>query len=676
MVIFEERPGSLMSGIGDAQERLDAARDYFLSPEALEESPSDLKIRLAFAGHKITICSQSDLQDFDVRAFSPTLDASVSLESPLDKFLRDLICQRLLEVADPGLAAALSSSSSTTSFAIRKGFQHYPLGVLYEAAELLCKGLEEDAGCSAILVALPSSFPYTKLDGENVKLEGLKQYLLGEAQYFANDMSEQALRKLELAVSMEPENAMFVHRLASCESRLGRNKSAMRRLAEQQRLTPTCGMLYWRLGKILIHNYGRYENVLVTLHGGQQRHGLGKTRAWGRLLRMARKSIVHLFGARALSSDNAAVLTLTQGVLHMVLLKLTFWDALRVAQVCLSWSIFGRADSLWRRYLKLHFPEETYDATEHKKAFPGVVDRFRFLVRSFSHVMEVQTPAWTRRNEGNGGSRVEPKFRVFQPPHRDDADVIWRAFISYLRKIGIDATDYPLGEFQGTYFSLPGLVLGDFLLSPCMRNGLVVNLLPREGLFSFCQRCSHHFEDMSPEQCTVKLHTGQLRRYDSLSKKEVAVYLDSERVFLNKMKGSPQEMFWTCCKSSCQRPGCTTAKHSSPASFESHRAAIYSIENSFHPVLECSAPTELNKLPSNGSLLDWRKLPFETEFADLMFDVKLSDGSTIDRSTFRTMIHARGVEHAYQLFDRGGVYDIANYDFYLCHTDDYYKFRI
>ena len=659
-----------MSGIGDAQERLDAARDYFLSPEALEESPSDLKIRLAFAGHKITICSQSDLQDFDVRAFSPTLDASVSLESPLDKFLRDLICQRLLEVADPGLAAALSSSSSTTSFAIRKGFQHYPLGVLYEAAELLCKGLEEDAGCSAILVALPSSFPYTKLDGENVKLEGLKQYLLGEAQYFANDMSEQALRKLELAVSMEPENAMFVHRLASCESRLGRNKSAMRRLAEQQRLTPTCGMLYWRLGKILIHNYGRYENVLVTLHGGQQRHGLGKTRAWGRLLRMARKSIVHLFGARALSSDNAAVLTLTQGVLHMVLLKLTFWDALRVAQVCLSWSIFGRADSLWRRYLKLHFPEETYDATEHKKAFPGVVDRFRFLVRSFSHVMEVQTPAWTRRNEGNGGSRVEPKFRVFQPPHRDDADVIWRAFISYLRKIGIDATDYPLGEFQGTYFSLPGLVLGNVLLSPFHTGSMLVMLISWPGAaVPYCARCNQQIES-GPKFQKCPVHAGELTEYRLLTE-------------LQKTRCAPGESLWSCCNASSSELVCGAAVHNVE---QPNSKKVLFVENSWHPAFAYNAFVDINKIPSNGSLLDWRKLPFEklTEVTLGAHQLMLNDGSTIAAEALRDMIHARGVAHktlvdGRTLFrsssvDRGARVDDTGFDFVL--NSAYYRFTV
>jgi hypothetical protein len=141
----------------------------------------------------------------------------------------------------------------------------------------------------------------------------------GEAFYFGSpatedslELFEKALPLLQEAHGLEENNAMIVNRLAACLLKLGKKKKPIELLAHQQKITPYCSKIYWRMCWLLYCS-DHHRNCLVTLHGASKY--LTRSKTWSKLVSLARRILVVLFGSSVFHNSIA-----TQVIIILLLL--------------------------------------------------------------------------------------------------------------------------------------------------------------------------------------------------------------------------------------------------------------------------------------------------------------------------------------------------------------------
>jgi tetratricopeptide (TPR) repeat protein len=230
----------------------------------------------------------------------------------------------------------------------------YGLELLHHAPELLAD--------DARLLALPPSFPWNA-GVVDASLEPLQLLLRAEASYYAGhaeaaertEALESALQLLERARQLRPGHLQVELRRAAVLSRLGRRSEAIRALVAQQKETPGAARLYWRVGTLLAQDENTIRTALVTIHGSTRFGVAGSRLYFPRLVSLARRCVLLLWGSGALGSRAGF---LPNGVLQMVLDKMPIWDVLRMSCVCFSWATFASQESYWRSRLARDWTKE------------------------------------------------------------------------------------------------------------------------------------------------------------------------------------------------------------------------------------------------------------------------------------------------------------------------------
>ena len=346
-------------------EALAAARTW--AGSAQKQRPPGLQLRLSCGGSVVTVSAAEFVWDGEGAVVGAGgLAASVEglVATPLANWLQEKVAS-LFEKEESG-------GREGEGWAVRHRGHLYGLEVLHYAAELLETG-EEGHG-EAELVELPRSFAW-RADADP-SLRSLQLLLQAEAQYYSSVEGgmEEALVLLEQARKIDPGNAMIELRRGAVLFRLNRRKEAIACLAAQQRLTPRCGRIYWRLGVMLVQDENTLRNALCTMHGGLK-YGIHRTRSYSKILSLARKCVLLIWGSAALGGNSGF---LPNGVLQMVLDKLSVWDVLRVSCVCFSWSTLASQNSYWTQRLMRDYGEGPHDDKNQARKISSK-ERYRLL---------------------------------------------------------------------------------------------------------------------------------------------------------------------------------------------------------------------------------------------------------------------------------------------------------
>jgi hypothetical protein len=202
-------------------------------------------------------------------------------------------------------------------------------------------------------------------------------------------------------------------------SRLGRRGEAIRALVAQQKETPAAARLYWRVGTLLAQEENTIRTALVTIHGSTRFGVAGSRLYFPRLVSLARRCVLLLWGSGALGSRAGFLPT---GVLQLVLDKLPIWDVLRMSCVCFSWATFASQESYWRRRLARDWTKEQL----HFQRAPLSKEKYRLAM------VNAATTVWA---EGFATiaelSRIAPPYpvhRLWNVELRDAPRFVWRAW--------------------------------------------------------------------------------------------------------------------------------------------------------------------------------------------------------------------------------------------------------
>ena len=267
-----------------------------------------------------------ELEEFDdARAAQSGVNLAASLDgraaTPLHNFVQGLVGAKLRKRLGEAAPAAVCIRHRAAPEAPELT---YGLELLHHAPEVLAA-----AGSAGRLAALPLSFPWDRSEegaADPEQLEPLRLLLRAEALYHGSQASEgeaaeaalAALALLERAAELQPGNLAVELRRAAVLGRLGRRAAAVKCLVALQSCCPRAARLYWRVGTLLAAEEATARTALVTIHGSLRWGVAGSRLYFPRLLSLARRCVLLLWGSAALGG---AAGFLPNGVLQMVLDK-------------------------------------------------------------------------------------------------------------------------------------------------------------------------------------------------------------------------------------------------------------------------------------------------------------------------------------------------------------------
>ena len=368
------------------------------------------------------------------------------------------------------------------TLAVRHKGHVYGLEVLYHAAELL-----EDEG-EVEVVVLSCSFAWREDVGE---LRSLQLLMQAEAHYYSSAEGglEASLKLIEEARLLDPGNALIELRRGAALFRLGNRRNAIACLVAQQRLTPRCGKIYYRIGMMLIEDESTLRSALCTMHGGLH-YDIHRTRSYSKILSLARKCVLLIWGPVALGASSG---NLSNVVLQMVLDELPIWDVLRVSCVCFSWSAFASQNNYWARRLICDFGIDPQNEKEFCKV--SCKERYRLALCKNAQCIRVVGWAVPQHFVMLEKDANVPGFYLFEGIRRDVLRMVWMGWLRYLTRRGL-SPKYCAAFFQfgldprqvpfEQVWTLGGAVLNHrFPL-----RGYALVLPSREAGFLCCSTCS------------------------------------------------------------------------------------------------------------------------------------------------------------------------------------------